>query len=198
MSLIQGLGAVPALALSPADILGTWQYDGFLYAGHRYPNPNPDLELFFTFDTDGKSRLFWQRKNENVFCERVAEYRVFENRLTQKVIWVNPANAPECARDVDMQPGRESEIEVRIQGVDLVFLFDLDGKPFLYILKPAVVTDAFYSNGNSSPCWGASQSQPKVSVNRSHRLRAALVSPCVTKTFLGFAPVGVSHSTISP
>ena len=134
--LIQGLGIVPAFASSQVNILGTWQYDGFFYENHRYPNPNPDLELFFTFYQDGKSRLFWQRKNETGFCERIAEFKISNNMLVQKVIWVNPKNNSECAMDVDMRLGQESETEICIQESELSFHFDLDGKPFLYILKP--------------------------------------------------------------
>lgn len=136
--LIQGLGVSPALASSGLNILGAWQYDGFLFEGHRYPNPNPDLELVFTFFEDGNSKLFWQRQNEPGFCERIAEYSLSENILTQKVIWVNPKNNAECGSDVDMQLGHESETEISIQGSELGFHFDLNGKPLLYILKPAL------------------------------------------------------------
>lgn len=133
--LTQVLGGFPALAAVDTELYGKWQYDGFFYDGHRYPNPNLDLELTFTFDRRGQSRLYWTRKSENGFCERIATYQTIGPRLVQKVTWVNPSNAAECAKDSDMQMGKETEIEICIVGPELSFHFNLNGKPFLYILK---------------------------------------------------------------
>jgi len=118
-----------------AGILGRWQYDGFDYDGHRYPNPNPDLELIFNFTEDGNSRLHWKRAGESGFCERLATYRLEDDRLLQTVTWVHPDNAPECAQDSDMQLGKETSTVVSISQEEMSFHFDLDGKLFLYILK---------------------------------------------------------------
>lgn len=132
---MQGLGLFPAFAACENSMEGVWQYDGFFYDGHRYPNPNLDLELTFTFDNSGQDRLYWKRKNEDGFCERLATYNVVGNRLFQKVTWVNPKNSADCAKDLDMRLGQETETEICITGLELNFHFDLNGKPFLYILK---------------------------------------------------------------
>jgi hypothetical protein len=135
MVVVQGLGITQAFAASSRELLGRWQYDGFLYEGHRYPNPNPDLDLTFTFLVDGKSRLSWLRKNDGTFCERIADYQVVEEHLLQKVTWVNPKNASECRADSDMQLGQETDTVISIEEPELTFFVNLNGKPFLYILK---------------------------------------------------------------
>jgi hypothetical protein len=133
--LICGLGAVPARAASAEDILGEWTYDGFLYEGTRYPKPNPDLTLTFTFYEDGTDRLYWHRAGETAFCERLAEYSADDSHLVQKVIWVNPANGHECSSDTDMRMGLETDTEFSFSGDELWLHLELNGKPFFYILK---------------------------------------------------------------
>lgn len=117
-------------------LLGTWQYDGFFYDNHRYPNPNPNLILRFTFEPNGVSRLKWYRKDENGFCERLADYKIHDGDfLNQKVTWINPGNAPDCGKDPDMQMGKESDNRFSIQDGELSLHFELNGKEFLYILR---------------------------------------------------------------
>jgi len=130
-----GLGYNPAHAALSDEILGNWQYDGFFYESHRYPNPNPDLVLIFTFEPNGTSRLVWHRKNEPGFCERLADYEVRGNHLYQKVVWLNPANDPNCSKDSDMRLNSETNTEISIIEQELWFHLDLNGKPFKYILK---------------------------------------------------------------
>ena len=136
--------ALTISALSPAAtpapsgdlLLGSWLYDGFFYDGHRYPNPNPDLILRFTFRENGAAHLIWSRSGDPGFCERTSDYRTHdENWLYQKVTWVNPANAPDCAKDPDMQPGKETDNPFSFEDNELRFHFELNGKPFLYILR---------------------------------------------------------------
>lgn len=127
-------GFFPAQVFAQS-IVGTWRYDGFFYEDHRYPLPNPNLELTFTFDSENHARLFWKRLNEPGFCERIAEYEVSGQIITQKIAWVNPDNLPECAADVDMQLGKETVTEFEFGEAQLGFHFELNGKPLLYILK---------------------------------------------------------------
>ncbi len=125
-------------------LVGTWQYDGFFYEGIRYPNPNPSLILTFSFLGNGISHLYWHRVGEEGFCERRADYWLEGHLLHQKVTWINPKNHRDCAKDPDMQPNHETETRFVIQGAELNFFFDLNGKEFLYILKrtlPPPVTD---------------------------------------------------------
>ncbi len=117
------------------ELHNTWQYDGFFFDGHRYPNPNPTLTLRFTFQPDGISHLIWFRGDEPGLCERKAEYQIRGDALYQKVIWLNPANRTDCSRDPDMQPNKETESRFSIENDELHLFFDLNGKEFIYILR---------------------------------------------------------------
>jgi hypothetical protein len=131
------------IGLSTAgDLLGTWQYDGYIYQGNRYPSPNPELYLTFTFRANGRVRLFWSRANENGFCEREAQYTIDQDRLFQKIDWVNPDNLPECQNDPDMQLGRESTTRIKVASGELYFYFHLDDDEFIYVLKQESLTHA--------------------------------------------------------
>lgn len=116
-------------------VLGRWMYDGFFYEGNRFPNPNPDLELEFHFREDGVSRLYWERKGERGFCERLADYEITDGELRQRVTWVNPENASNCGNDPDMQNGRATTVPFVRKGQELWLNIGLSGKDFFYILK---------------------------------------------------------------
>lgn len=132
----KSLGAQVSFMTSQYEpVLGRWLYDGFFYEGHRYPNPNPDLELEFHFRPDGVSRLYWERADEEGFCERLADYAIEGDLLRQKVTWVNPANASTCASDPDMRPGQQTVVPFEIKGDELWLNIGLSGKDFFYILK---------------------------------------------------------------
>ncbi len=133
--LMCGLGSLPAFAVDTPSIVGTWKYDGFFFENVRYPNPNPDLTLTFEFRPDGTDRLFWSRKNETGTCERLGTYEVVQNHLKQKVTWVNPKNDSSCG----LTMGEETDTEILFTKGELWFHFNLDGKPFEYILIPMPV-----------------------------------------------------------
>ena len=128
----------PLFAEGPEDLIGYWQYDGFFYEDNRYANPNPDLNLIFRFEENGTSHLVWTRKNDGEFCERHAQYVADAQTLSQTVSWVNPKNSKACAADQDMQLGRQTETHYEFHGEELWLQFDLNGKPFFYILKATV------------------------------------------------------------
>lgn len=132
MNLVMAL--VIGLATS-ADLIGVWQYDGYIYQGQRYPSPNPDLYLTFTFRDDSRVRLFWNRRNESGFCEREAHYSLKQDQLFQRIDWVNPENLPECQNDPDMQLGRETTTKIRIASGELHFYLHIDDDDFIYVLK---------------------------------------------------------------
>lgn len=121
------------------DLLATWQYDGFFYQNHRYPNPNPELKLTFTFHDDHTARLYWKRDNETGFCERNGTWELKGDSLNQNVTWLNPNNDPVCGKDPDMQLGRSTENKIDIAtnaiGTELNLHMQLNGNEFLYILK---------------------------------------------------------------
>lgn len=124
-----------ATLIAAIQILGTWQYAGFRYLDKDYPNPNPDLELRFTFNDKGQSILTYRRANDGEYCERLASYTFDGVWLYQKVIWVNPKNTVGCGRDQDMQLGRESTTEVSMRGQQLAFHLELDGIELLYLMN---------------------------------------------------------------
>lgn len=121
--------------IKSSDLVGRWIYVGFIYEGHRYERPNPDLHLYFNFNSDGSHRLFWRRKGERKFCERSGPYSVSENKLRIKVAWLNPENDFSCANDPDMQLGRETENLIRIADQDLGIYMSLNGQEFIYLLR---------------------------------------------------------------
>jgi hypothetical protein len=125
----------PAFAATQTDVLGVWQYDGFFYQNHRYPNPNPELKLTFTFLDDKTAQLYWKRDNEDGFCERKGTFEVQNDVLKQTVTWLNPANDASCAKDPDMQMPRTTENKFAVDKGELSLHMDLDGKDFIYILK---------------------------------------------------------------
>lgn len=129
-------------ASESASILGSWSYDGYFYEQTRFPNPNPNLHLSFEFRADGVSRLYWERKDERGFCERLAKYSIAENRLRQQTTWVNPDNDASCGKDPDMQKDRDTVVEFELKGQELWLNIGLSGKDFFYILKAdALLTD---------------------------------------------------------
>jgi len=130
-----GLGPTEDL---PNRILGSWKYDGFIFDDVRYPNPNPRLNLVFTFKTNGVHHLIWTRENTDEFCERRGTYSLLNDELTLETTWVNPRNHSSCAHDVDMQPNRTTTTKVLIEDDFLTFLMDLNGRPFHYLLRKIV------------------------------------------------------------
>lgn len=124
------------LSLAKANpIIGTWKFTEYSYEGHILPEPNPDLDLRFTFDDKGFSILKWLRTNESGICERLANYSVEpENILHQKTIWVNPSNDISCGSDPEMKLENETFTNFHIENDKLYLELALDGKPFIYIL----------------------------------------------------------------
>jgi hypothetical protein len=126
-------GSVASADLSH-DILGKWRYDGFIYRDHRYPNPNPRLNVEFMFIPDHTARLFWKREDETGFCERKGVWQVEGDLLIQSVNWLNPANDPSCSQDPDMQINRTTQNRIDLMGTQLNLHLNLDGRDFIYIL----------------------------------------------------------------
>lgn len=90
------------------SVVGIWLFTSLIFQGQSMPVPNPSLKIYYEFQDTGINTLFYQRDGERGFCERRAAYEFSGNNLTQQVIWVNPANAPWCSQDLDMQLGYRS------------------------------------------------------------------------------------------
>lgn len=91
-------------------LLGRWEFQRMIYRGQQMEPINPRLHIVYEFQEIGLNRLIYWRDDENGFCERRAIwfYHSSPGLLQQTVVWVNPSNRPDCARDADMQLGRES------------------------------------------------------------------------------------------
>ena len=129
------LHAQTAFAGFLPDIVGKWQYDGFLFEEHRYPPTDPNLQVLFTFNADLTGRLYWYRTNEPGFCERTSTYELTGDVLKQTVTWVNPSNDVSCSKDPDMQLGRTTQNEIDLGMRELGIHMELNSKPLIYILK---------------------------------------------------------------
>lgn len=114
---------------------GHWQLTSLFYQGQERPPLNPNLVLQFEFHKDGTNRLFWSRKNETGFCERKAYYAWNQESLLQKVFWTNPENALSCGADPDMQLGRTSVTQAKIENSRLHLYLALGDEPLIYIWK---------------------------------------------------------------
>lgn len=123
------------LMLPGAGLEGVWKYDGLVYEDIRYPLPNENLDLTFTFRQNGTARLFWQRRNEAGFCEREGIFWVSGDLLYQESIWLNPENRFDCQEDPDMIPGRKTINRFVIKETELHIYFVLDEKDLIYVLK---------------------------------------------------------------
>ncbi|MCS6838040.1 MAG: hypothetical protein NZ480_04260 [Bdellovibrionaceae bacterium] len=95
-------------------LVGSWHFESYILDGVELPKPNPNLKIEFHFYTDGVSRLYWYRTNEKGFCDRYAYYNTTDTDIHELIFWVNPQNRSDCAKDPDMQVGRESVTPYRI------------------------------------------------------------------------------------
>ena len=95
--------------------IGKWQFSKMRFKGELHEIPNPDLQLIYYFYDTGNSRLFWTRKNERSFCERVGIYMIVDEKIKDLVVWRNPGSAPDCYRDPDMELGRIIEFPLRMR-----------------------------------------------------------------------------------
>jgi len=125
-----------AMALS-----GTWKFTEIIYKGQRQPLLNPDLNLQWTFFSNGTDRLYWDRKGIAGFCERFANYKVLtdeegQQTLDEEVFAANPKNMFECARDADMQPGRKTSNLIDISKKEILVHFNLGDDEIVYVLTP--------------------------------------------------------------
>ncbi|MEO0336343.1 MAG: hypothetical protein AAF202_08105, partial [Pseudomonadota bacterium] len=90
------------------DLIGHWKYDRYRYQGQEHPRPNPRLKLYIQFFETGTNRVWWERTNEQGFCERIGSFTYNSDQCTfsDTVEWVNPGNNSECGSDPDMKLGR--------------------------------------------------------------------------------------------
>lgn len=118
-----------------AEILfGEWKYEELIYRGQRIPRPDPNLNLTWTFYSNGTERLYWDR-SEMDFCERFARFKYNFGILSEKVFALNPDNAFDCQKDPDMQLGRQTQSQLDVSDSELHLHVQLGDEEIIYILK---------------------------------------------------------------
>lgn len=116
------------------QLAGRWLYVGFIYHGQTYPPLDSDLNLYFEFTEDGRSKLEWSFKNSTSMCSRWALYENDAALIDQWVVWTDPQNAADCFKDPDMKIGSRSQTPYFIKDSRLYLELSLDGDPLFYIL----------------------------------------------------------------
>lgn len=118
------------------DMIGTWRFYKYKFEGQVVPAPNPNLRLLMGFCEGGTQVLYWDRKGEPGFCERLAEFDVQGNQMFLKVFWINPENHMSCAKDPDMVMGKESVNRIEHIEGELHLYLELNGNDLIFIFKP--------------------------------------------------------------
>ena len=120
---------------STPSLQGEWKLTAMIYRGATIPPLNPNLNLRWTFFANGSNRLYWDRTNETGFCESFANYTLHDGQIFAKVFAVNPLNRQDCAKDPDMQVGRETSNKIEIQKQQILLHLQLGDEELIYILK---------------------------------------------------------------
>lgn len=130
--------AAPASAkISRPELHGRWNLVALSSEGHRMPVPNPLLHLFFEFNEVGLARLYYWREDEIGFCERTSFYWFHEadQVISQRVVWLNPANRSDCGRDPDMRLHVETWTPVQLSNHELQLRVRLGDRDINYIFE---------------------------------------------------------------
>lgn len=113
---------------------GEWKYEELIYQGHRIPRPDPNLNLTWTFYSNGTERLYWDRGGQD-FCERFCRFKYEDGLLSENIFAINPDNAFECQKDTDMQAGRQTQSKLDIASTELLLHVPLGDEEIIYVLK---------------------------------------------------------------
>jgi hypothetical protein len=124
----------PTAAHQDLGLVGKWRYFKKIYQGHHMPEPpEASLRLYFEFHADGVSRLYWWNEGERNWCERLGRYRIENNKLVDKITWVNPRNSNDCGRDPDMQMGRETATPIVVRDNEWELHMNLGDDTLVYV-----------------------------------------------------------------
>lgn len=122
-----------ALAASASPIEGRWRHVKMIVRDQELPPRDPNLELTFEFFPDAQSRLYWTRDEGRSFCERRGQYSYDGRLLTERIVWVNPANRADCAQDPDMQLDRQTSTPVDVREDELRLHLPFGGEELVYV-----------------------------------------------------------------
>lgn len=115
------------------SLIGLWVYASLIYQGKPIPPPNPDLKIYYNFESENRNELFYYRVNENGTCRRQAEYQINNTELKQTVISTDSTNASFCTDDTDMQMGNVSVTKYEIKDNKLYLYLSLGEEYLIYV-----------------------------------------------------------------
>ncbi len=112
-----------------SNLLGIWLFTSLFYQGQIIPPPNPNLKLYYFFESQSRNQIYYYRENESGHCRRWANYSLTMSAdqtgvITQKINELDPDNHMSCGQDPDMQLNVESKTQFHI---------DQDGKLHLHL-----------------------------------------------------------------
>lgn len=115
------------------SLIGIWMYASLIYQGQPIPPPNPDLKIYYNFETENINEIFYYRTNENGTCRRKAEYTLKNSELHQTVISIDPSNAEFCSQDTDMQLGNFSKTKYELKDNKMYLYLPLGDEYLIYV-----------------------------------------------------------------
>lgn len=126
--------------LVAAEVLGNWKLSSMIYEGNEMDLPNPDLQLSFTFFPNHSMRIYWDRKNPEVFCESHSNWTLQTDnpekvQLILDTYALNPLNASDCSLDPDMTLGKKDPTAVWRQENKLMILLRLGDQNLIYVFE---------------------------------------------------------------
>lgn len=119
------------------SLVGIWVYAALIYQGKPIPPPNPDLKIYYSFETEQTNEIFYYRNNEKGFCKRKAEYKIVGSEIQQTVISTDEGNADFCSQDTDMQIGNFSKTKFEVIDNKLYLHLPLGEETLTYIWEKA-------------------------------------------------------------
>ena len=126
--------------IEAVSLFGKWQFYQYEYRGQVFESPNPYLNQYLLFNLD-EVTLFYEKTNENFFCERSAfyQYSQIDQELIQSISWVNPRNSSGCSQDPDMQMGNHLRNKAYIKNKDLYLHTPFGDEELIFIWKKRVI-----------------------------------------------------------
>lgn len=116
-----------------SSLIGLWLYTSLIYQGQPLARPNPELQMYYSFENESVNEIFYYRKGEAGSCRRKAEYEVVNSEIRQKVTVVDASNADVCAQDTDMQQDSYSITKFEIIGNKLYLHLPLGEETLTYV-----------------------------------------------------------------
>lgn len=124
------------------QLIGIWLYTFLIYRGSPIPPLDENLQMYFIFNSETENQLFYYRTGIEGQCRRTATYSFRENKLYQKVLSADPSNAPSCAEDPDMQPGRETVSDLEVTENCMYLKLPLGDETLTYVWQKSGAPEA--------------------------------------------------------